>query len=109
MDDEQGLENCATGLRRLLPLAEKLGLKLVMELLNSKIDHPGYMCDHSAWGIELCERLGSEHFSLLYDIYHMQVMEGDVIHTIPGTSTNTSPTTTPPASPDATKSTTARN
>jgi hydroxypyruvate isomerase len=82
ISDEVGLENCATGLRRLLPLAEELGIKLVMELLNSKVDHPGYQCDHSAWGVELCERLGSEHFGLLYDIYHMQIMEGDVIRTI---------------------------
>jgi hydroxypyruvate isomerase len=82
LSDEQGLENCAIGLRRLLPLAETLGLKLVMELLNSKVDHPDYQCDHSAWGVELCERLGSDHFGLLYDIYHMQIMEGDVIRTI---------------------------
>ena len=82
MDDEQGLENCAIGIERLLPLAEKLGIILAMELLNSKVEHPGYMCDHSAWGIELCKRISSEHFRLLYDIYHMQVMEGDVIATI---------------------------
>jgi hydroxypyruvate isomerase len=82
MSDEQGLEHCATGIKRLLPLAEKLGITLVMELLNSKVDHPDYMCDHSAWGVELCKRIGSENFKLLYDIYHMQVMEGDVIATI---------------------------
>lgn len=82
MSDEQGLENCATGLKRLLPLAEKLGVTLVMELLNSKVNHPDYMCDHSAWGVALCEKLGSPHFKLLYDIYHMQIMEGDVISTI---------------------------
>lgn len=82
LTDEQGLENCAIGLRRLLPLAETLGLKLVMELLNSKVDHPDYQCDHSAWGVELCKRLGSGNFGLLYDIYHMQIMEGDVIRTI---------------------------
>lgn len=82
MSDEQGLEHCAIGLKRLLPLAEKLGITLVMELLNSKVDHPDYMCDHSAWGVELCKRIGSENFKLLYDIYHMQVMEGDVIATI---------------------------
>jgi hydroxypyruvate isomerase len=82
MDDEQGLEHCAFGLQRLLPLAEKLGLTLVMELLNSKVDHPDYMCDHTAWGVELCQRIGSPNFKLLYDIYHMQVMEGDVIATI---------------------------
>ncbi|HRK16685.1 MAG TPA: TIM barrel protein, partial [Prosthecobacter sp.] len=82
MGDEQGLENCAAGLRRLLPLAEKLGVTLTMELLNSKVNHKDYMCDRSAWGAALCEKLGSEHFKLLYDIYHMQIMEGDVIATI---------------------------
>ena len=82
MSDGQGLENCAAGLKRLLPLAEKLGITLVMELLNSKIDHKDYMCDHTGWGVELCKRNGSENFKLLYDIYHMQVMEGDVIRTI---------------------------
>lgn len=82
ISDEEGLQNCATGLRRLLPLAEELGLTLVMELLNSKIDHPDYQCDHSSWGVKLCETLGSQHFGLLYDIYHMQIMEGDVIRTI---------------------------
>ncbi|MCB1224769.1 MAG: sugar phosphate isomerase/epimerase, partial [Verrucomicrobiales bacterium] len=73
MDDEQGLENCATGLRRLLPSCEKHGVRLVMELLNSKVNHRDYMCDHSDWGVALCEKLGSEHFALLYDIYHMQI------------------------------------
>ncbi len=82
LSDEEGLTNCATGLRRLLPLAQELGLTLVMELLNSKIDHPDYQCDHTAWGVQLCEMLGSPHFGLLYDIYHMQIMEGDIIRTI---------------------------
>lgn len=82
MDDETGLRNCAKGLQRLMPLAEKLGVTLTMELLNSKVNHKDYMCDRSAWGVELCERVGSEHFKLLYDIYHMQIMEGDVIATI---------------------------
>jgi hydroxypyruvate isomerase len=82
MSDGQGLENCTTGLKRLLPLAEKLGITLVMELLNSKVDHPDYMCDHTAWGVELCKRINSPNFKLLYDIYHMQIMEGDVIATI---------------------------
>lgn len=79
---EEGLQNCATGLRRLLSLAKELGLTLVMELLNSKIDHPDYQCDHSAWGIRLCEILDSNNFGLLYDVYHMQIMEGDIIRTI---------------------------
>lgn len=82
LSDEQGLENCATGLKRLLPLAEKLGVKLVMELLNSKVNHPDYMCDRSAWGVALCEKFSSAHFGLLYDIYHMQIMEGDLVATI---------------------------
>ncbi len=82
ISDEQGLQNCAIGLRRLLPLAEQLDITLVMELLNSKIDHPDYQCDRSAWGVRLCETLGSKNFGLLYDIYHMQVMEGDIIRTI---------------------------
>ena len=83
MSDAEGLEHCATGLKRLMPLAEQLGVTLVMELLNSKVNHPDYMCDHSAWGVALCEKLGSTpHFKLLYDIYHMQIMEGDVIATI---------------------------
>ncbi len=82
MDDETGLQNCVAGLQKLLPLAEKHGVILCMELLNSKVDHKDYMCDKSAWGIELCKRLGSENFKLLYDIYHMQIDEGDVIRTI---------------------------
>ncbi len=80
--DEEGLQNCATGLRRLLPLAAELGVTICMELLNSKVDHPDYQCDHTAWGVRLCEMLGSRNFGLLYDIYHMQIMEGDVIRTI---------------------------
>lgn len=82
MGDEEGMENCAAGLRRILPLAEKLGITLSMELLNSRMDHPGYMCDRSAWGTELVDRIGSPNFKLLFDIYHMQVMEGDIIATI---------------------------
>jgi hydroxypyruvate isomerase len=82
MSDEQGLENCAVGLKRLMATAEKHKVTLVMELLNSKVNHKDYMCDHTAWGVELCKRIGSERFKLLYDIYHMQIMEGDVIATI---------------------------
>lgn len=82
MDEETGLKNCATGLKRLMGLCEQHGITLVMELLNSRVDHKDYMCDHSAWGVELCKRVGSERFKLLYDIYHMQIMEGDVIATI---------------------------
>ena len=82
MDDQQGLENCAIGLKRILPLAEKRGVTIAMELLNSKVNHHDYMCDHTTWGVELVKRLSSERFKLLYDIYHMQIMEGDVIRTI---------------------------
>lgn len=82
MDDYTGLDNCVQGLRKILPLAEKNGITIHMELLNSKIDHKDYMCDKSSWGVELCKRLGSENFKLLYDIYHMQIDEGDVIRTI---------------------------
>jgi hydroxypyruvate isomerase len=82
MPDEQGLENCAKGLKRLMPAAEKNKVTVVMELLNSKVDHKDYMCDHTAWGAELAKRVGSDRFKLLYDIYHMQIMEGDVIATI---------------------------
>ncbi|MCW3082085.1 TIM barrel protein [Segetibacter sp.] len=80
--DETGLKNCAEGLQKILSIAEKKGVVLHMELLNSKIDHPDYMCDKTIWGTELCKRLNSENFKLLYDIYHMQIDEGDVIRTI---------------------------
>ena len=82
MSDEQGLENCAIGLKRIAPICEKHKVVAVMELLNSKVNHPDYMCDHTPWGVELCKKVGSENFKLLYDIYHMQIMEGDVIATI---------------------------
>lgn len=82
MDDETGLENCVHGLQQIMSLAERHGVTIQMELFNSKIDHPDYMCDSSAWGVALCERVGSANFKLLYDIYHMQVQEGDVIRTI---------------------------
>jgi hydroxypyruvate isomerase len=84
MSDEQGLENCAIGLKRVVPICEKHNVVAVMELLNSKIDHADYMCDRTGWGVALCKKVGSEHFKLLYDIYHMQIMEGDVIRTIRG-------------------------
>lgn len=82
MDDETGLKNCVHGLKSVLSLAEKNGVVLQMELFNSKVDHPDYMCDNTAWGIELCKRLDSPNFKLLYDIYHMQISEGDIIRTI---------------------------
>ena len=79
---EQGLENCAKGLAPVLKVAEKYNITVQMELLNSKVDHKDYQCDHTEWGVTLCEKLGSPNFKLLYDIYHMQIMEGDVIATI---------------------------
>jgi len=82
MDDETGLKNCVTGLKQILGIAEKKGITVYMELLNSKINHKDQMCDNSKWGVELCKRLGTENFKLLYDIYHMQIDEGDVIRTI---------------------------
>lgn len=82
MDDEMGMQNCIKGLQKIMPLAERSGVVICMELFNSKVDHKDYMCDKSAWGVELCKRLGSDHFKLLYDIYHMQINEGDVIRTI---------------------------
>lgn len=82
MDDETGLRNCLEGLKQIIGHAEKRGVVLTMELLNSKIDHKDYMCDRTQWGVELCKRLSSPNFKLLYDIYHMQIDEGDVIRTI---------------------------
>jgi hydroxypyruvate isomerase len=82
ISDKIGLEHCAKGLDKLVKIAEKNNVILVMELLNSKVNHPDYMCDKTAWGVALAEKLGSPNFKLLYDIYHMQIMEGDVIATI---------------------------
>ncbi|WMT89219.1 TIM barrel protein [Pelagibacterium sp. H642] len=82
MDPEDGLKASAEGLKQIMGAAEERGVVLHMELLNSKVDHPDYLCDNSAWGIELCARIGSPNFKLLYDIYHMQIMEGDVIRTL---------------------------
>ncbi|ALM06665.1 hydroxypyruvate isomerase [Sediminicola sp. YIK13] len=81
MDDETGLRNCVTALKKLMPLAEKHGVVLQMELFNQR-NHPDYMGDTSAWGIELCKQIGSENFKLLFDIYHMQIQEGDIIQSI---------------------------
>jgi len=82
ISDNRGRENCARGLAPLLVAARRHGVTLCMELLNSKIDHPDYQCDHTAWGVALARQIGSDRFKLLYDIYHMQIMEGDVIRTI---------------------------
>lgn len=82
MDDETGMKNCAEGLKQIIGLAEKEGVIIQMELFNSKVDHKDYMADKSAWGVNLCKMIGSPNFKLLYDIYHMQINEGDVIRTI---------------------------
>jgi len=82
MDDETGMTNCKTALEKILPAAEKNGITMVMELLNSKIDHKDYMCDHVEWGAELCKRISSDNFKLLFDIYHMQIQEGDIIRNV---------------------------
>ena len=80
-NDNEGMINCAKGLRKLMPIAEKYGVTIIMELLNS-YGHKDYQCDKTTWGSALCEMVGSERFKLLYDIYHMQIMEGNIIETI---------------------------
>jgi hydroxypyruvate isomerase len=80
-NDNEGMINCAKGLRKITPTAEKYGVTIIMELLNS-YGHKDYQCDKTTWGAALCEMVGSERFKLLYDIYHMQIMEGNVIDTI---------------------------
>jgi hydroxypyruvate isomerase len=82
MDDVVGIKNCADGLKKIMTAAEKHNVIIQMELLNSKVDHKDYMCDKTPWGVELCKQIGSPNFKLLYDIYHMQIDEGDVIRTI---------------------------
>jgi hydroxypyruvate isomerase len=82
MSDEEGLEHCTAGLKQIVGLAEKKNVTICMELLNSRVDHADYMCDRTPWGVELVKQVGSPRFKLLYDIYHMQIMEGDVIRTI---------------------------
>ena len=82
ISDEEGLANCAAVLEEAVKIAADHDVVICMELLNSKVDHPGYMCDNTPWGVELCRRVDSPHFRLLYDIYHMQIMEGDIIRTI---------------------------
>jgi hydroxypyruvate isomerase len=79
---EEGIENCAKGIKKIMKAAEKNKVTVCMELLNSKVDHKGYQCDHTQWGVQLVDAVGSDRFKLLYDIYHMQIMEGDVIATI---------------------------
>ncbi len=81
-DDEESIAVCAAGLSRVTDAAEDAGVNLNMELLNSKVDHPDYQCDHTEWGVRVCRAVGSPRAKLLYDIYHMQIMEGDLIRTI---------------------------
>ena len=80
--DEEGIRVTAAGLKRVARDAEQAGVTLVVELLNSKVDHKGYQCDHTPWGVEVCKQVASDRVKLLYDIYHMQIMEGDLIRTI---------------------------
>jgi hydroxypyruvate isomerase len=82
MSEQEAIDNTAAGLRRAAPYAEENGVLLNLELLNSKVDHVGYQCDHTAWGVAVIEQVGSPNVKLLYDIYHMQIMEGDVIRTM---------------------------
>ena len=82
MSEEEGIKNCAKGLKQIVPIAKKYGVTITMELLNSKVNHKDYMCDKTPWGVKLCDAVGAEEFKLLYDIYHMQIMEGDIIATI---------------------------
>ncbi|MDN5205548.1 TIM barrel protein [Fulvivirgaceae bacterium BMA10] len=82
ISDEVGLDNCAIGLEEIIKEAARYNVNIVMELLNSKVDHPDYQCDHTEWGVALAKKLGADNFKLLYDIYHMQIMEGDIIATI---------------------------
>jgi len=80
--DEQAMDATVQGLMCVAPYAQDKGVTLNLELLNSKIDHPGYQADHTAWGVAVCEQVNSPRVKLLYDIYHMQIMEGDVIRTL---------------------------
>jgi hydroxypyruvate isomerase len=82
MPDDEGAKNTIAGLNRVKKIAEDHGVVICMELLNSKVDHKDYMCDHTAWGVRVVEAVNSDRVKLLYDIYHMQIMEGDLVATI---------------------------
>jgi hydroxypyruvate isomerase len=82
LSDGEGIANCIAGFRRITPLAEQHGVTLCLELLNSKVDHKDYQADHTAWGVQVVQGVGSPRLKLLYDIYHMQIMEGDIVATI---------------------------
>ncbi|HEX9018080.1 MAG TPA: TIM barrel protein [Anaerolineaceae bacterium] len=80
--EEDAIQACVEGFRKIAPYAEEKGVNLNLELLNSLVDHPGYQCDHAAWGLEVVKTVNSPRVKLLYDIYHMQIMEGNLIQTI---------------------------
>lgn len=82
LSDSEGIDNSVLCLNRIKEFAEDKGVTVCLELLNSKVDHPDYQCDHTAWGVEVCKRVNSPRVKLLYDIYHMQIMEGDIIRTL---------------------------
>jgi len=82
LSDQQGLENCMKGLSRIMPIAGKHKVNIMIELLNSEVDHPDYQCDHTGWAVELCRQIDSNYFKILYDVYHMQIMEGNIISSI---------------------------
>lgn len=82
MSDEVGIENAVAALKQVAGFAEEKQVTICVEYLNSKVDHAGYMFDHMAWGVEVCQRVGSPNVKILYDIYHAQIMEGDIIRTI---------------------------
>jgi hydroxypyruvate isomerase len=84
MSDEEGARNTIAGLNRVKKIAEDHGVTICLELLNSKVNHPDYMCDHTKWGVRVVQEVNSPNVKLLYDIYHMQIMEGDLIETIRG-------------------------
>ncbi len=84
LSEAEGIEISARGLAQSAPYAEQKGITLVLELLNSRYDHPGYQCDHAAWGVEVVRKVGSPNVKLLYDIYHMQIMDGDIVRGIVG-------------------------
>ena len=82
LPDDEGRDNCILGLKRVAKMGEDAGITICLELLNSKVDHKDYQCDHTKWGVEVVKAVGSPRVKLLYDIYHMQIMEGDIIRTI---------------------------
>ena len=82
MSDQEGADNCVIALNQIKSHAEDKGITICMELLNSKVNHKDYMCDHTAWGVDVCKRVNSPRIKLLYDIYHLQIMEGDIVRTI---------------------------